>query len=699
LKRRLIPALLFLAGPSVLLAQTSPFLPDPLYRQLVNEISGDRAFEQVRHLSHFHRTAGSRDFFAAAERIRGAAYAAGLQDVRLVRQKWAGPAWSCRSGSAWLLEPQEVKLADYGEVAVSIADVSRTTHVAAELVNVGGGDEDADYQAKDVTGKVVLASGPLAAVMREAVWKRGALGILSSLTHRPEAFDAPDQVAWAQVPAEAKDVPSVKDGTPGTFAVMLSPRRARWVSKQLAATGQPLKVKVDIEADFAEKPEQAYVEGWIKGTDLHDQQIVLTAHIQEEMTSANDDGSGCASLLEIGRALTRLIEEGTLPRPRRDIRFWWVNEFASEEQFFRENPGEPRKMLLDINQDMVAARQSWGGRVQYASRLPWSLPHPLEDVMESVLGMVRDGNTSLLTTRGTSLPAPFTREITAVKGSREPFHARMVPYYDSTDHHAFTPARIGVPATSLTNWPDEYIHGTGDDLENIDATQLERNAVVVAGVALYFAGLRDDDLPALAAYVTARGRSRTAADLATAVAHLAGAASAERDAAYGAARNLVRETHRREMAALGALRRLAGRRRTVDFLAQATSALEESIGRDYEVLERASSAVTGRNPPNLDLTKEERAMAGKVFVPVAEVGAFADAVGKAKPVAGLHAMMRFETLNFADGKRNAYEVYQAVAAEALSAGEWYYGTVTPADVLETLERAARAGAFGVKAAK
>ena len=92
-------------------------------------------------------------------------------------------------------------------------------------------------------------------------------------------------------------------------------------------------------------------------------------------------------------------------------------------------------------------------------------------------------------------------------------------------------------------------------------------------------------------------------------------------------------------------------------------------------------------------------MAGKVFVPVADVGTFADAVGKTKPVAGLHAMMRFETLNFADGRRNAYEVYQAVAAEALSAGAWYYGTVAPADVLETLERAARAGAFGVKAAK
>lgn len=694
-----LAAIAVLGAPVVLPAQTSPFLPEPLYRHLVNEISGDRAYEHVRHLTHFHRTAGSRDFFAAAEYIRGAAEAAGLEDVKLVRQKWDGHAWSCRSGAAWLLEPEELKLADYGEVAVSIADRSRTTHATAELVNVGRGEEDADYEGREVKGRVVLASGALATVMREGVWKRGALGILSSLTNRPEAFDAPDQVAWGQIPAEAKDVPGVKDGTPGTFAVMLSPRRARRIEKQLAAAGRPLRVKVDIEADFAAPAEQAYVEGWIRGTDLPDQQVVLTAHIQEEMTSANDDGSGCASMLEIGRALARLVKEGKLPRPRREIRFWWVNEFASEEQLFRESPGEPRRMLLAINQDMVAARQSWGGRVQYASRLTWSLPHPLEDVMESVLGMVRDGNTSLLTMRGTSRPVPFTREITAVKGSREPFHARMVPYYDHTDHHAFTPARIGVPATSLTNWPDEYIHSSGDDLDNVDATQLERNAVVVAGVAVYFAGLKDDEVPSLAAYVAARGRSRVATDTATALAHVAEAAPGGREAAYGAARNLVRESHRKETTALAAFRRLAPRGRAADLVVQATSALEASTARELDALERAYVAITGKNPPNLDLTKEERAMAGKLFVPVADVGAFADALEKTKRVAGLHEMMRFEALNFADGKRNAYEVYEAVAAEALSAGEWYYGKVMPADVLAALEQAAQAGAFTLKAPK
>ena len=46
----------------------------------------------------------------------------------------------------------------------------------------------------------------------------------------------------------------------------------------------------------------------------------------------------------------------------------------------------------------------------------------------------------------------------------------------------------------------------------------------------------------------------------------------------------------------------------------------------------------------------------------------------------------------------ALEVQEAVAAEALAAGKWYYGAPTPADVKEALERARKAGAFSVRPA-
>ncbi len=680
-------------APARALAQTSPFLPEDLQRTLVNEISGDRSFEHLRQITRYHRTGPGRDFWAAVEYIRSSAEAAGLEDVKVIRQDWQGHPWSCLSGEVWLLGPEPVKLADFGEIAVSIADHSRTTHVRAGLVDVGDGTSASDYEGIEVEGRVVLAAGGAAAVMREAVWRRGALGVVSYASNRLQPFDAPDQVAWSQIPYEAQGVNGVEDGTRGTFAVMVSPRRGHWLRERLATATEPIEVSVDIEAEDSGPREQGMVEAWIRGREIHDQQVVLLSHIQEEKTSANDDGSGCANMLEIGRALARLVREGRIPRPRRDIRFWWVNELSSQPQYFRDHPETPGQMLVALNQDMVGARQSWGGRVQYASRLPWSLPHPLDDVMESVLGAIRDGNTSYLANRGTGQPQPFLQEVRAVKGSREPFHARMVPYFDSTDHHSFTPRHIGVPGTSLTNWPDEWIHSSADDLENVDATQLERNALVVAAVAHYFAALEDDDVAALAAYVAARGRARVAVDAATAVAHLAQSSSQERAAAWAEASALVRETHAKEGRALASLDRLDPAGRAREIVAGARRQLEGSRRAEIQALERAYVALTGAPPPVPAPDEAARAMARTVYAPGGDAAELSRRLRKVEAPGELHPLMTFEVLNFADGTRTAWEIYEAVAAEALSAGHWYYGTVTPAHVQAVLDSAVKAGAL------
>jgi hypothetical protein len=127
--------------------------------------------------------------------------------------------------------------------------------------------------------------------------------------------------------------------------------------------------------------------------------------------------------------------------------------------------------------------------------------------------------------------------------------------------------------------------------------------------------------------------------------------------------------------------------------------MEDALREDLHALERAWNAIAGGALPNLQPSREERALESKVFVPVADVGAWQDAMDKVRSIDGLHSMMRFEVYNLADGRRNALEVYDAVSAEALSAGEWYYGRVKPADVLEALERAARAGAFTLKSGR
>ena len=118
-----------------------------------------------------------------------------------------------------------------------------------------------------------------------------------------------------------------------------------------------------------------------------------------------------------------------------------------------------------------------------------------------------------------SRPAPgqaFTKPIFARLGTREPFRAQAVPYFDSTDHLVFNDPWVRVPGTSLTNWPDEYIHSSVDDLWQIDPTQLKRNAFVVAATAWWLANAGAEDVPFLASFVAARSAERLARDLATA---------------------------------------------------------------------------------------------------------------------------------------------------------------------------------------
>src|SRR5215212_1136567 len=118
-------------------AQTTPFLSDDEMRMLSNEISGDRAYEHIRWLTHWHRDSGMEGFFKAAEYVQQAAKEAGLDDVRFVEQRLDAPNYTARRGELWLTQPVEVKLGDIGDHNVYLADGSHDADLTAELVWVG----------------------------------------------------------------------------------------------------------------------------------------------------------------------------------------------------------------------------------------------------------------------------------------------------------------------------------------------------------------------------------------------------------------------------------------------------------------------------------------------------------------------------------------------------------------------------------
>ena len=102
--------------------------------------------------------------------------------------------------------------------------------------------------------------------------------------------------------------------------------------------------------------------GFIEGTDLKDEILVLSAHYDhigydngEVCNGADDDGSGTVAVLEIAQAFALAKEEGK--GPRRSILF--LNVSGEEKgllgsQFYTENPIYPlSNTITDLNIDMI----------------------------------------------------------------------------------------------------------------------------------------------------------------------------------------------------------------------------------------------------------------------------------------------------------------------------------------------------------
>jgi hypothetical protein len=314
-------------------------------------------------------------------------------------------------------------------------------------------------------------------------------------------------------------------------------------------------------------------------------------------------------------------------------------------------------------------------------------------VAESILESLVLGNSGALAAGEAGTPQPFSKPVLARLGSRERYDARAVPHSGGSDHEVFCEGVVRVPGIGLINNPDVYIHSSDDDLGNIDRTQLKRNALLVAAVTLFLADAGDGDVPLLAQEVYARGVARMGRDLATSMTHLRNSAPEGRARAWAEAANLLDQAAAREKGALGSITVFAtpgGRNALLPAeRARAVDRVAAELRRD---LLAAYTALTGEaKPPAVDLTPLEREMAAKVPVNAGSLDEYFGKRGWSVGFPGLHPILAKECYAFVDGKRSYLDIYRAVQAEAMAAGEYYYGRVEPLQVKVLLDQAVARG--------
>lgn len=667
-------------------AKSQQLLAPDQYRTIRENSSGERPFADFKRIVRFSGYSPAHGADEVANYLAAEAKSMGLTNVAIERYPsdgksyyWAfhtEPLWEAHKGELWLVKPEKELLADFKVFKSHLGRNSRTGSVTAELVDVGSGLSEKDYEGRSVEGKVVLASGAASRVMRLAVWEQKAAGVVFYRTEG--AIDHPDLIGTVQL------VPWIgPHGEDPTFAFSLSYRVGNELKARLAL-GEKLSVhsEVEVETGPGEYPE---VRAEISGTDPSLPAILVYAHDNSRNTGGANNLTGVGCTLEVARLLSDLVSTGALPRPRRTIRFMWGSEHYGITYHFHEHPEDLQRILAMINIDMIGYDQQSSGAVFHLYRSPNSNPSFLDDVVQAFIDKVGVENTIAIRNSHFLSARPtegFLDPLFAPTGSREQFHYSIEPFWGPSDHE--DAQTLGVQAILLNDFPDVFLGTQEDTPEAGDPTQMRRGVVIASSSAYYLASVGPDDLPPLLHNATTKAAKRFADDETKAFLYLESAKAEDLPQAFWDATNVVKHGFLRESGSLTSLARLVGDQ---GFKAQVDPLLTDFQARQHAALQRLVLYATARaaqlyvaaaklKDPGADakfrgvIPERNPDMRGPVNFFRPEYGRWwliekthDEHFDQKVALAQRGEYFMYEALNFADGKRNVVEIRDAVSAE------------------------------------
>ena len=678
---RLLVALCGVAVCGFQLHAQQPFLTETQWAAIRDEASGMAPYENLRTLTRLHRVPATPEFEQAAEFMLMRAKEYGLEDAHREQFPIDGKihyglmrshlGWRVEAASLWELKPDHTLLGDWATDPIRLADYSHSADVDVALIDVGAGPSEADYADKEVRGKIVLADGGLSTVQRMAVIEHGAAGIVSDMPNQTTAWSGLDTtvVRWGHLDAFA----------PKGFAFMVSRGTATALREQLKR-GRAVMLNAHVKAEVL--PDHwTVVTATIPGADPAAGEVVYSCHLDHQRPGANDNASGCVTILESARLLNTLIRSGKLSRPRRTLRFIWGPEVEGTMAFLSAHPEIRRALRADVHMDMVGGDPCKNKSILHVTETPWSLPSFVTDVGALFAETIREAAT-VYAEDGSNAEAAVLEDRNEAPGTRNEFLADRTPYAEGSDHDDYDSSTIAVPSLYLRDWPDIYIHTDHDTLEQIDATKLRRVALLGAASGYTYAALKAGNADSLLAYFAARAQGRLADGFERAQA-LAEHTQLEPEEAWYEARNLLTQMLRREQAELRSF-------------STYTEGDPEKVTEFSKDLEAQNAMLNGW----IDRFAEQRGARGfltsppwheqpgaeRIPVRVGEFGpltfqnddVLADRLGSERVskikllngdsdhlsrVQDRGALYAYEIVNFVDGKRSVGEIRDAVAAE------------------------------------
>lgn len=440
----------------------------------------NEAMKLLRAIDPYYRVRGNQGYKRSLERIMLILEDGGFMpgsdlgdggDIAELRDLGpVEPAWTPISGSLELASPDTRTLhafADESGVERTFLCVNSfptpPEGIVAPLVRY-----DASKPPEVFAGTVVFGHQPTRTLFARAVQQGGALGVISS--YLPDYNDGEthrDSIRFSRIPYDA-----ARQG----FGLNVSRASAESLDRLLASG--LVYVKVTIAARFADARGRAVV-ATIAGTEPDAGSIAVVGHLDEP--GANDNGSGVAAMAAMAAGYLRAINDGSVPRPRRDIHFIFGTEFEVSAEWLKSHSGAVDLALII---DMVGQDQVLTGATALVERTPdpgaiWDrLPLDIHSEWGRFVGLRESDLTG-------SFLNDYVMAAMRIRADNRDWNVRSNPFEGGSDHESFLDR--GVPAVLLWHFTDTFYHTSLDRLDKVSGAEMTHVAVAALGLLHHFA--------------------------------------------------------------------------------------------------------------------------------------------------------------------------------------------------------------------
>ena len=440
-----------------------------------NEFTGDLAFNTASFVEKYWRVVGNTGFnksiYKIAEELEKTGFVleenATENDIltyRIEKRPLKNPTWESVNAIV-KIEGKNDTLLQHATNRNMIALNSYSTPkdgVSAEVIYVRDLEKIVDL---DVKGKIVFAETSPYGIYKSAIIEGKAVGII---TYNNPSYLQPEKNTTS---IQFRSIPLDTVNKSWAIAMSFAAKERLKASLEKGKTTLKVRVKTNIYPS-----EELTIVADIKGSEMPEERLVFSAHIQEP--SANDNATGVGLALEMASLTAKFIKQQQY-EPKRTLTFLWGDEIISTQRYVQEDSIRAKYIRWGISLDMVGEDTEKTGGTFLIEKMPdpsaiWTRGNDKHTEW--------GGSKMKLEQMKPHYLNDFLIDKFKQQGKRANWIVGTNPFEGGSDHVPFL--RQNIPSVLFWHFTDQFYHTDNDRIDKVSKTTL-KNVGTTALIAAY----------------------------------------------------------------------------------------------------------------------------------------------------------------------------------------------------------------------